>query len=75
MTRPSDLPLGRERTGEVVEFDTHVGLGTIADDTGQRYLFHCIEIADGTREIEVGAAVTFRELAKFGEIEAADIRT
>ena len=75
MSRPSDLPLGRELTGTVVEYDRHVGLGTIVDADEQRYLFHCIEIADGTRDIEVGTAVTFRELRKFGKVEAADIRS
>ena len=75
MSRPSDLPLGTEQPGTVAEFDAHVGLGTIVDDTGGRYLFHCVEIADGTRDIEVGAAVTFRPMTKFGKVEAADIRS
>lgn len=45
--------------GRVVEFDEHVGLGEIEGDDGRRYSFHCTRIADGTRTIPVGAAVTF----------------
>jgi hypothetical protein len=64
--------------GRVVEFDRDVGLGVIESDAdepdGTRYPFHCIEIADGSREIEVGTAVTFTPLAKFGRYEAGDIR-
>ena len=59
-------------TGTVAEFDAVIGLGVIeADDV--RYPFHCIEIADGTRDIAVGAAVTFDVLSKFGRYEAASI--
>ncbi len=46
-------------TGTVVEFDAAVGLGVIeADDVA--YPFHCIEIADGSRDIAVGTAVQLR---------------
>jgi CspA family cold shock protein len=59
-------------TGTVVEFDALVGLGVIeADDVA--YPFHCIEIADGSRDIAVGAEVIFEVLAKFGRYEAASI--
>jgi len=47
------------RAGTVVEFDEHRGLGTVADDAGTRYPFHCTRIADGTRTIDVGAPVRF----------------
>jgi cold shock CspA family protein len=60
--------------GTVVEFDDHVGLGVIDDGEGHRYPFHCIEIADGTRAIEIGTTVGFVVLAKLGRYEAADIR-
>jgi cold shock CspA family protein len=46
-------------TGAVVEFDETVGLGTVAAEDGQRYPFQCTQIADGTRTIAVGTAVTF----------------
>jgi cold shock CspA family protein len=60
--------------GRVVGFDGDVGLGEVESDDGTRYRFHCIEIADGTRTIEVGTAVEFTTLAKFGRYEAAAIR-
>lgn len=65
---------GETRTGEVVVFDAQVGLGEIRATDGTAYGFHCIAIADGTRTIEVGAAVTFSLLAKMGRYEATAIR-
>lgn len=59
--------------GTVVEFDDDVGLGAVEADDGTRYPFHCIEIADGTRTIEIGTAVEFTTLAKLGRYEAASI--
>jgi CspA family cold shock protein len=44
----------------VVEFDGDRGLGVVEATSGVRYLFHCTQIADGTRAIVVGAAVGFR---------------
>lgn len=46
--------------GKVIEFDEYVGLGEVEDANGVRYLFHCVEIADGSRTIEVGTEVTFQ---------------
>jgi cold shock CspA family protein len=34
-------------------------LGTVGVDGGADYAFHATAIADGTRRIDVGAAVTF----------------
>jgi cold shock CspA family protein len=59
--------------GVVSEFDEHVGLGVITDAAGSKYPFHCAEIADGTRTIEIGADVEFDPLAKLGRIEAGRI--
>ncbi len=59
-------------TGTVAEFDADIGLGVIETD-GVRYSFHCIEIADGSREIAVGADVSFEILCKIGRYEAASI--
>ena len=61
-------------TGRVIDFDEHVGLGHVAGDDGAEYLFHCVEIADGTRTIPVGQAVEFDVLRKFGQDEAANLR-
>lgn len=60
--------------GTVTAFDEHVGLGTVTADDGADYLFHCVEIADGSRTIPVGTPVTFERLAKLGRYEAAGLR-
>ena len=59
--------------GTVVAFDAEVGLGEVERADGVRFPFHCIEIADGTRTIEAGAAVTFQLLCKLGRYEAAAV--
>lgn len=59
--------------GVVTEFSHDRGLGTVTSDGGDTYVFHVVEIADGTRAIEVGTEVAFRALPKFGAIEAADL--
>ena len=61
-------------TGEVFDFDEPVGLGHVAGDDGTEYLFHCVEIADGTRTIDVGTAVEFSRLAKLGAYEAGCLK-
>ena len=48
------------RTGTVIDFDDAAGIGTVRDDdTGTDHFFHCTAIADGTRTIAVGTAVTY----------------
>ena len=59
--------------GTVTRFDQHVGLGEITADSGAVIPFHCIAIADGTRNITVGAEVEFGLVPKLGRYEAADI--
>ena len=54
----------------VSAFDAQVGLGRLRIDDGTEVLFHCAEIADGSRSIEVGAAVTCEIREKFGRPEA-----
>lgn len=63
--RPPDdgsaSPLGLQ-IGVVVDFDGHVGLGTVAGSTagnGPRWQFHCTTIAGGGRTIDVGTRVAF----------------
>ena len=60
--------------GTVAEFDEPSGLGVITTADGVEFPFHCVEIADGTRTIDVGAAVEFEPRRKLGRIEAATIR-
>jgi cold shock CspA family protein len=58
--------------GRVVDFDEHVGLGEVEAEDGRRYGFHCTQIADGTRTIDVGADVTFEVVpGHLGRWEAA----
>ena len=56
--------------GTVTSFDKEVGLGEITRDDGWVLPFHCIVIADGTRDIAVGAEVEFDVLCKLGRYEA-----
>ncbi len=62
------------RTGVVTAFEPDVGLGTVTDAAGTEYRFHCIEIADGSRDIAVGAEVGFDVIPKLGRWEAARLR-
>jgi CspA family cold shock protein len=70
----TELERGARRRGKVSAFDEAVGLGTITTVTGDEHLFHCIEIANGSRTIDVGTEVSFDLLAKFGRWEAANVR-
>jgi CspA family cold shock protein len=60
-------------SGTVTQFDDAKGLGTVVAIDGREFLFHCIEIADGTRTIDVGQAVRFQPLPKFGSFQAGRI--
>jgi cold shock CspA family protein len=59
------IPCGSRR-GRVVSFDRARGLGTVVDDTGSSFGFHATAIADGSRDIEVGADVAFTVLPGHG---------
>ncbi|MDE0238538.1 MAG: cold shock domain-containing protein [bacterium] len=60
--------------GTVASFDSGTGWGTIAAGDGTAYPFHCTAIADGTRTITAGVAVTFQLAAGHrGVWEAAGI--
>lgn len=56
--------------GRVTEFDEARGLGTVTSDDGVEYLFHLVEIADGSRTVEVGRRVVFDELPRLGAVQA-----
>jgi cold shock CspA family protein len=62
------------RTGTVTAFDREVGLGEITADDGRVWPFHCIAIADGSRDVATGAAVRFDPLPKLGRWEATNVR-
>lgn len=56
--------------GFVESFDAYRGLGTISAH-GEKYLFHCAEISDGTRDIAVNTQVSFVPVERFGIREAS----
>lgn len=68
-------PLGRTwRSGVVSSFDEERGLGTVRDDDGTVYEFHCTTVADGSRTIEVGRSVLFMVgPGRRGRLEARDL--
>jgi CspA family cold shock protein len=70
----TELERGTARRGVVAAFDEQSGLGVVATHEGIEHPFHCIEIADGSRTIDLGTEVSFDLLAKFGRWEAANIR-
>ena len=53
-------PAGRTpRLGTVTSFEEDRGLGTVTDEGGSSFAFHCTAIADGTRAVDVGRLVLF----------------
>jgi cold shock CspA family protein len=48
------MPVGR-----VASFDAAAGLGEVEAADGCRYFFHCTQIADGSRTIDVDTPVDF----------------
>ena len=58
--------------GVITAFDPEIGLGEV-DVDGVILPFHCIAIADGTRNIEVGAEVTVSSARRFGRVEASRV--
>jgi len=61
--------------GTVADFDEAAGYGRVAGDAGQSWFFHCTAIADGSRSIPTGVAVTFDVVAgRLGQWEAHDLR-
>lgn len=62
------------QTGTVTEFDSRRGLGEITDESGRVWPFHCAEIADGSRSIDVGQRVSFTPTFHVVRDEAFAIR-
>ena len=61
------------RAGTVASFDEARGLGTITSSEGEELLFHCVEITDGTRAIDVGVPVSFDTSLRLGRLEAVRV--
>jgi cold shock CspA family protein len=49
--------------GTVGAFDESEGFGTLHDGDGREFFFHCTQIVDGSRRIDVGTEVTFEVVA------------
>lgn len=60
--------------GVVESFDVQRGLGSI-DAQGDKYLFHCAEIVDGSRDIAPNTQVSFVPIERFGIREASIVTT
>ncbi len=59
-----------EVRGTVESFDEVRGLGVVRSDDGHSLGFHCVDIADGTRSIDVGARVrAVRSVGRLGHDE------
>jgi cold shock CspA family protein len=60
-------------SGTVTSFDERRGLGVIRGDDGE-HPFHTTQIADGSRSVRVGQAVTFEIVpGRMGDWEASEI--
>jgi hypothetical protein len=60
--------------GHVEVFDDHRGDGVVRGADGMAFSFHCVAIADGSRHIDVGAAVRARRcVGLLGRDEVTDI--
>ena len=52
-----------------------MGLGAVEGEDGTRLAFHCVAMADGSRRIDVGTAVTYEVVpGHLGRYEAWHIR-
>jgi cold shock CspA family protein len=55
-------------------FSAEQGLGTLADDEGSTFPFHCTALTDGSREVEPGRAVLFVvRPGHRGQLEAQEV--
>jgi cold shock CspA family protein len=60
--------------GTVASFDDFRGYGTLRTADGTELFFHCTAITDGSRSVEVGAAVTAEVVpGRLGRWEAARV--
>ena len=53
------LPAAGPHLGRVASFDRTRGLGRVEEPDGTGYAFHATAVVDGSRDIEVDAAVAF----------------
>lgn len=63
-----------QRIGTVIAFDEEQGFGSLRDEAGDEWFFHCTAIADGSRKIGLDASVAFvLRPGHRGEMEANQI--
>lgn len=61
--------------GTVRSFDPRRGDGFVDGDNGESYYFHCVSIADGTRQISVQTrVVASRHVGLLGRDELREIQ-
>jgi cold shock CspA family protein len=73
---PADgWPVRRDpRVGVVSSFEADRGLGTVSEEGGSTFPFHCTALTDGSREVEVGRAVLFVvQPGHHGQLEAREV--
>ena len=63
----------RTYEGTVSAFDDARGLGIVTSDSGSRWPFHCVSLADGTRTVSSGARVRFSISFRVLRLEAVEI--
>ena len=62
-------------SGVIEYFDVDRGDGHLLGADGHRYYFHCVNIADGSRVIRVGASARARRcVGHLGHDEVTDVR-
>ncbi|HVF31530.1 MAG TPA: cold shock domain-containing protein [Acidimicrobiales bacterium] len=55
-------------------FDEHKGFGTVQAEDGRELFFHCTQLVDGSRTVEVGTLVRFEVVpGHLGRWEAARV--
>jgi cold shock CspA family protein len=60
--------------GTVRSFDDHRGDGYFRSDDGRDFYFHCVNIRDGSRHIDVGVrALATRAVGRLGRDEVVDV--
>jgi len=60
--------------GTIAAFDEQAGFGTVRAADGRELFFHCTQLTNGTRTIEVGTRVRFEIVpAPLGRWEAARV--
>lgn len=64
----------RTHHGEVTSFDDGLAYGEVTDNDGDVFFFHCTQIVDGSRTIQVGAHVEFTLVpGHIGRWEASEV--